>query len=74
MDESRAAFESKSFDTYSELEIDAVELSNVKGTPDEVASKIANAVISEVVAEAAREILKAKASEKMDSILGRDKD
>jgi hypothetical protein len=74
MNESRAAFESKSFDTYSELEIDAVELSNVKGTPDEVASTIANAVINEVVAEAAREILKAKASEKMDSILGRDKD
>ena len=44
------------------------------GTPDEVASTIANAVINEVVAEAAREILKAKASEKIDSMLGRDKD
>jgi hypothetical protein len=33
-----------------------------------------NEVINEVVAEAAREILKAKASEKIDSIFGKDKD
>ena len=74
MNESRAAFESKSLDTYTDLKIDAVELNNIKGTPAEISSMIANAVINEVVAEAATELLKAKASEKMDSIFKRDKD
>ena len=56
------------------IEIDEVELNNLKGTPGQVASAIASEVMNEVVSEAAKEMLKAKAAEKMDSILGRDKD
>jgi hypothetical protein len=72
MNEARAAFESESLDRYSDLKVDAVELNNVKGTPAEVSTAIANAIIEEVAKEAATELLKAKASEKMNSILGRD--
>jgi hypothetical protein len=73
MNESRAAFESEALDRYSTIEIDAVELKNIRGTPSEVAAAIANEVIEEIVSEAAKEMLKAKASEKMDDIFGSDK-
>jgi len=74
MNESQAAFESEALDRYSTLEIDAVELKNIKGTPSEVAEVIANKVIEEIVSEAAKEMLKAKASEKLDDIFGKTKD
>jgi hypothetical protein len=74
MNESRASFESESMDHYSNLEIDAVELSNVKGTPSEVANVIANKILQEIASEAAVELLKAKAAEKIDSIFKKDKD
>lgn len=74
MNESRAAFESESLNRYTDLEVDAIELRNVKGTPSEVGTVIAKEVIDEVVSEAAKELMKAKASEKMDSIFGRDQD
>ena len=74
MNQSRAAFESKSLDRYSNLEIDAVELKDIRGTPSEVSQVIAREVLDEVVAEAAKELLKAKASEKLDDLFGRDKD
>jgi hypothetical protein len=72
MNDSRAAFESESLDQYSDLEIDAIELKNIKGTPDEVASAITSEVFNEVVSEAAKELMKAKASEKLDDLLGRN--
>jgi flagellar basal body-associated protein FliL len=72
MNESRAAFESASLEHYSELKIDAVEVKNVRGTPDEVAQVIAEKVLEEVVSEAAKELLKAKASEKIDDLFNRD--
>lgn len=74
MEESRAAFESASLDRYTDLEVDAVELNNLKGTPDEIAKAIATEVLGEITKEAAVELLKAKASEKFDNIFGRDKD
>lgn len=73
MNESRGSFESKSLDMYSNLEIDAIELSNIKGTPTEVAEVITIKIINEIAREAAIELLKAKASEKIDSIFGKDK-
>jgi hypothetical protein len=72
MNKSRAAFESESLDHYSDIRIDEVELKNVRGTPAEVANVIATEVVEEVVSAAAIELLKAKASEKMDDLLGRD--
>ena len=74
MNESRASFESESLDKYSNLEIDAIELSNIKGTPSEVSKVITRKIINEITKEAAVELLKAKASEKIDSIFGKDKD
>lgn len=74
MNESRAAFESESLNRYSDLKIDAVELKDVRGTPSEVASAIAAEVVNEVVSAAAVELIKAKASEKINDILGRDRD
>ena len=74
MNESRASFESASLDKYSNLEIDAIELSNIKGTPSEVSEIIAKKIINEITKEAAIELLKAKASEKINSIFGKDKD
>jgi len=74
MNESRGSFESESLDKYSNLEIDAIELSNIKGTPSEVTEVIATKIINEIAKEAAVELLKAKASEKIDSIFGKDKD
>jgi len=74
MNESRAAFESESMDHYSDLKIDAVELTNLRGTPTEVGRVIANAVIKEITREAAMELIKAKASEKIDGIFRKKKD
>jgi hypothetical protein len=74
MNESRGSFESESLDTYSNLKIDAIELSNIKGTPSEVTNLIATKIINEIAKEAAVELLKAKASEKINSIFGKDKD
>ena len=72
MNESSAAFESESLDRYSNLEIDSVEVKNVKGTPAEVTEVIATEIVNEIVSEAAKELLKAKASEKIGDIFNRD--
>jgi hypothetical protein len=74
MNESRAVYESESLDRYSDLKVDAVELNNIKGTPSEVANIIATAIIQEITKEAAIELLKAKASNEIDSIFEKDKD
>lgn len=74
MNDSRAAFESQSLDHYSDLKIDAVELNNIKGTPSEVTAAITSELLDEIVSAAAIELLKAKASEKIDDIFGRNKD
>jgi hypothetical protein len=68
MNESRAAFESESLDRYSDLEIDEVELSNISGTPSEVATVIATEVLKEVTREAATEMLKAQARKKYGDV------
>jgi hypothetical protein len=72
MNESRAAFESKSLDRYTDLKVDSVELRDLKGTPTEVSQAIANEVLNEVISAAAIELVKAKASEKIGDIFGKD--
>jgi hypothetical protein len=74
MNESRASFESESLDRYSNLEVDAIEIRDIKGTRSEVSKIIASEVISEITKEAATEMLKAKASEKIGDFFGKDKD
>ena len=65
MNESRAAFESKSMDRYTDLKVKAVEVKNVRGTPAEVTEVIVREILDEVISAAAVELLKAKASEKL---------
>jgi len=68
MNESRAAFESESLNRYSDLEVDAVELNDLRGTPTEVAKVIAAEVLNEVVSEAAVELVKAQAAKKYGAV------
>lgn len=68
MNGSRAAFESESLGRYSDVEIDAVELNDLKGTPTELAKAIATKVVSEVAADAATELLKAQARKKFGDV------
>jgi hypothetical protein len=68
MNESRAAFQSESLDRYTDVEIDAVELRDLRGTPTEIAKIIAREVLDEVKAEAAGELLKAQAGKKYDEV------
>ena len=83
--ESRAAFESESLDRYSDLEIDEVDLRDLRGTPSEVATVISKQVLKEITEAAAMEILKAQArkqydkvedsvTEKLKDVFGGDKD
>lgn len=69
MNESRAAFESKSMERYTDLKVKAVEVKNVRGTPAEVTGIITEEILEEVVSAAAVELLKAKASEKLQDLL-----
>lgn len=66
MNSSRAAFESASLEHYSDVRVDAVELRDIRGTPQEVGEQILRGVLDEVVTAAAVELLTAKASEKID--------
>lgn len=85
MNESRAAFESESLDSYANIKVDAVELNNLKGTPDEVGKQIAEKILKEITQEAAVELLKAQAkkhlgdaeitvSKKLKDLLGKKDD
>ena len=69
MNESTAAFESESLERYSDLKIDEVELTNLKGTPSELATLIAQKVLEEITKEAATEMLKAQARKKFDDLV-----
>lgn len=83
MNESRAAFESESLDSYANIEVDAVELNDLRGTPTELGNTIARAILKEVSQEAATQMLKAQAkkhlgdaevkvSEKLKDLFGKD--
>jgi len=68
MNESRAAFESTTLDRASNITIDEVELTGLRGTPPEVAEAIVREILDEVVSAAALELLKTKATEKLEKI------
>ena len=60
INETHAAFESESLDRYSDVNVDAIELNDLRGTPSELAEQIARAVVKEISSEAATEMLKAE--------------
>jgi len=83
MNESRAAFESESLDSYGDVKVDAVELNDLKGTPTELGKLIAAKILKEISQEAATELLKAQAkkhigdaevkvSKKLKDLFGKD--
>ena len=85
IDETRAAFESHTFDQYTDMQVDAIEMNNLRGTPTELAGQIAREVVKELSSEAASEMFKAKArkqlddvqkklNDKMQDLMGRDSD
>jgi hypothetical protein len=65
MNQTSAAFKSKSLEADSELNVKAIELNNVTGTPAEVANVIAKEIVGKLSAAAAAEILKAQARKKL---------
>jgi hypothetical protein len=64
MNGSRAVFESESLDRYTDIKIDAIELTDLKGTPSELSQVIAATILKEISREAATEMLKAQAQKK----------
>jgi len=64
----RAAFESRSLDKYSDVKVDAIEMNNLKGTPSELADQIGREVLDELSSEAATAVLKAQAGKQIDKL------
>lgn len=66
--ETRATFESHTFDHYTDMQVDAIEMHDLRGTPSELAGQIARKVVGELKSEAAKEMLKIQAQKKVDDI------
>lgn len=84
IDGARAGFESTSLDRYIDLQVDTIEMNDLKGTPTELANQIAREVLGELSSEAAMALLEAQArkaagdlgdqvGDSLGRILGRDK-
>jgi len=68
IDETRAAFESHTLDQYTDMQVDAIEMNDLRGTPTQLAEQIARKVVGELSAEAAKQMLKAKAQKQLDNV------
>ncbi len=68
IDETRAAFESHSFERYADVEVDAIELRDLRGTPTELAEVIAREVVGELSSEAGRALLEAEAKKRLGDV------
>jgi hypothetical protein len=68
IDETNAAFQSQSFDHYSDIKVDAIEMHDLRGTPTALARQIAREVVSEISSEAATEMMKTKAKNQVDDV------
>lgn len=66
--ETRAAFASQTFDRYTDMQIDAIEMNNLRGTPAQLAGAIARKVVDELNSQAASEMLKAQGQKKVDDV------
>lgn len=76
-----ATLESDSFQKLAELDIDPIEMRNLRGTPDQVAGQIANRVVEEISDAAQAALVRAKAEDlgekaldKLKELLGDDDD
>lgn len=68
IDETNAAFQSKSFDRYTDINVDAIEMHNLRGTPTALAKQIAREVVTEISSEAATEMMKTSAKKQVDDV------
>jgi hypothetical protein len=64
IDGARAGFESASLDRYTDLQVEAIELNDLKGTPTELANQIGRKVLNELSSEAGMALLEAQARKK----------
>jgi hypothetical protein len=72
MNSSRAALESASLELFSDLRVDTIELNEISGTPQAVGQLIAREVLEETARQAAIELMKAKAAQKLKQLFERD--
>jgi hypothetical protein len=68
IDQTRAVFESHSFDRFTDVEVDAIEMHNLRGTPTQLAEQIAREVVGELSSEASSALLKAEARKKLGDV------
>ncbi|MEJ8567253.1 hypothetical protein [Elongatibacter sediminis] len=68
IDKTRAALESHSFDRFTDVEVDAIEMHNLRGTPTELAEQIAREVVGELSSEAAGALLEAEARKRLGDV------
>lgn len=61
IDGARAGFESSSLNRYTDLQVDSIEMNDLKGTPTELANLIAKEVLRELSSEAGMALLEAQA-------------
>lgn len=68
INETRAAFESQTYDRQTSLKVAAIEMNDLHGTPAEIARLVATEVVGELKSEASRELLKVKARKKFGDV------
>jgi hypothetical protein len=68
IDQTRAVFESHSFDRFTDVEVDAIEMHNLRGTPTQLAEQITREVVGELSSEANSALLKAEARKKLGDV------
>ena len=71
INETRAAFDSRSLDRFTDVKVDAIEMNNLRGTPSELAEQIGRKVVGELSSEAAAALLKAEAKKKLGDVGGK---
>jgi len=64
IDGARAGFESTSLNRYTDLNVDAIEMNDLRGTPTELANQIGREVLRELSSEAKMALLEAQARKK----------
>lgn len=68
IDGARAGFDSEALDRYTDLNVEAIEMNDLKGTPTELANEIGRKVLKELSSEAAMALLEAQARKKADDL------
>ncbi len=74
IDGARAGFDSSSLDRYTDLNVEEIEMNNLRGTPTELANQIGKEVLKELSSEAAKALLEAQAREKAGDLGGKVRD